>query len=84
MTEIFRAGQDTMAHASLGARLGPVGGNGGGNANQNGWRIARIYRNDPDVPGALSPFYWQPRPMATIVNDKLHDFPGDNGNAYWG
>jgi tricorn protease len=41
-----RGGADTIPHASLGAVL---------EKGSDGWRVAKIYRNDPEVPTGLSP-----------------------------
>ncbi|MEX2281102.1 MAG: PDZ domain-containing protein, partial [Gemmatimonadota bacterium] len=43
-----RAGQDTIAPASLGAVLDK-------DATRGGWRVSHIYKSDPDIPGELSP-----------------------------
>jgi tricorn protease len=42
----LRAGQDTIVPASLGAVLEKVAG---------GWKVAHIYKSDPDIPDELSP-----------------------------
>src|SRR5688572_25553391 len=42
----LRASSDTIAHASLGAVLEP---------GEGGWRVAKIYRNDPDLVAEQSP-----------------------------
>jgi tricorn protease len=42
----LRGGRDTVAVASLGARFEKVA---------NGFRVAHVYRNDPDLPAELSP-----------------------------
>jgi tricorn protease len=42
----LRGSADTVTHASLGARLEKADG---------GWRVARIYQSDPDLPAELGP-----------------------------
>lgn len=42
----LRSPVDTIPHSALGAVLEPL---------SDGWRVARIYQNDPEVPGELSP-----------------------------
>ena len=42
----FRTGRDDVKPAFLGAELEPA---------ENGWRVARLYRGDPDEPDRLAP-----------------------------
>jgi tricorn protease len=66
----MRAGRDTVAIGSLGARLEKV---------QGGFRVAHIYSSDPDIPSELSPLA-QPH-VNVRVGDIIESVNGTSTNV---